>query len=174
VCGIVTISPAVPCDRPEVRGALSAQFRLTAFLATRLPKVLLAMQRSAFNKTSGANGQQLMIKRMRRISPADVPVVSDPENFADLVRTMTEGRRQGIYGGDEFALMTRPWGFDPAASAVPCTLIHGADDPLTPAIARWASNAPNVVVRQVAGGHLLTATGEGRAAVIDALGSTCG
>jgi pimeloyl-ACP methyl ester carboxylesterase len=169
VRGVVCISPAIPCDRPEVRAALGAQFKLTALLANRLPGVLASMLRKQFNQVSGPNGQRNVMRRMKRISPADVAVLADPQNFADYLASSTEGRRQGNWGNDEFVLMTNQWGFDPASQTVPCTLIHGDRDPLTPGIVRWVTMAPNIRVNQVAGGHLLTATDIGRAAVIDAV-----
>lgn len=169
VRGVVPISPAIPCDRVEVRTALGAQFKLTAFLANRMPGVLIAMLRSQFKQVSGPAGQQKVMKRMKRISPADVEVLADPANFADYLAAATEGRRQGTWGNEEFALMTNPWGFDPASQTTPCTLVHGDKDPLTPAINRWVTTAPNIRVNQVAGGHLLTASPVGRTAVIHAL-----
>lgn len=170
---VVVASPAMniePYD--DVRAALSGQFKLMMFLATRAPGVLAAMQRRQGKVLQGPDGQAKTAKAMRKISPDDATLLEDTEMYREFRLITTEGRRQGSQGGEEFALIGRPWGFDPAAQTTPCTVIYGSTDPLTPGIRAWLSHAPNAQSCEVPGGHLQTMLPAGRAALIDALATS--
>ena len=170
VTGVVAISPAMNMEPyPDVRAALSKQFLLMTFLARRAPGVLAAMQRRQQKGLDGPKGQASHVKQMRKISPDDATLLEDEGVFRNYLATSVEGRRQGALGGEEFALISRPWGFDPAAQTVPCTVIYGSTDPLTPGIKAWLSHAPHAVGKEVPGGHLQTALATGCAAVIESL-----
>jgi pimeloyl-ACP methyl ester carboxylesterase len=170
VTKVVPISPpADSATHPEVRTALGRQFLFTVFLSTRLPGVLAAMQRKQAKALNGPDGQAKRVKAMRKISPDDAKLLEDRATFDDLHAISTEGARQGILGGEEFALAGRPWGFDPAAQTTPCTIVFGSTDPLTPAIRAWLKHAPQVEGVEVPGGHLQTALATGSAAVVRAL-----
>jgi pimeloyl-ACP methyl ester carboxylesterase len=173
VTRVVAISPPPNnAPYPDVRAALSKQFKLTGFLATRVPGLLAAMQRKQSKAFDGPDGHAKFLKAMRKISPDDATLLEDPARFEEFRAISTEGRRQGNMGAEEFALATRPWGFDPAAQQVPSTVVFGSTDPLTPAIRVWLTHAPRVVGVEVPGGHLQTAMPSGRAAVIEALTSS--
>jgi pimeloyl-ACP methyl ester carboxylesterase len=170
VTAVVAISPAINIEPyADVRAALSKQFNLMTFLARHAPGVLAAMQRRQSRSFEGPKGQAKFVKAMRKISPDDATLIEDDAMFREFRTISSEGRRQGNLGGEEFALVSRPWGFDPAAQQVPCTVVYGSTDPLTPAIRAWLTHAPNAVGREVPGGHLQTAMATGRAAVIAAL-----
>lgn len=170
ITNVVAVSPAMNIEpHADVRAALSAQFKLTTFLATRAPGVLAAMQRKQAKTFNGPDGQAKRVKAMRKISPDDATLLEGGVFYRDFSAVTDEGRRQGHHGGEEFALIWRPWGFDPAAQSGPCTVIYGTTDPLTPAIRAWLTHAPHAAGREVPGGHLQTATPTGRAAVVEAL-----
>lgn len=170
VTKVVPISPpADSASHPDVRAALGRQFRLTVFLSTHLPRLLAAMQRKQAKGLDGPGGQAKRVKAMRKISPDDATLLEDKATFEDLHAISKEGARQGILGGEEFALAGAPWGFDPAAQVTPCTVVFGSSDPLTPAIRAWLNYAPHVEAMEVPGGHLQTAMPTGSAAVVRAL-----
>jgi pimeloyl-ACP methyl ester carboxylesterase len=172
VSQIVAISPAMNIEPyADVRAALSTQFKLMTFLARRMPGVLAAMQRRQQSGFEAPNGQAKFVKQMRKISPDDATLLEDLPTFTEFRAVSAEGRRQGFLGGEEFALVARPWGFDPAAQTIPCTVVYGSTDPLTPAIRAWLSHAPHAVGKEVPGGHLQTSMAIGRAAVIETLTS---
>jgi pimeloyl-ACP methyl ester carboxylesterase len=170
VTHVVPISPPANGEpHADVRAVFSAQFKLSAFLSSRLPGLLAAIQRKQSKSFDGPGGQAKFVKAMRKISPDDATLLEDKAMFDDFRAISTEGRRQGHMGGEEFGLAWRPWGFDPAAQQVSCTVVFGSTDPLTPPIRVWLKHAPNVVAVEVPGGHLQTALATGRAAVIEAL-----
>jgi pimeloyl-ACP methyl ester carboxylesterase len=173
VTKVVPISPPVNSEPyPDVRAAFSKQFKLSAFLSGRLPGVLAAVQRKQAKTFDGPGGQAKFVKAMRKISPDDATLLEDKQMFDDFRAIATEGRRQGNGGAEEFALAWRSWGFNPAEQKVPCTVIFGSTDPLTPPIRVWLTHAPNVVAVEVPGGHLQTSIPTGCAAVIEALKSS--
>ncbi|HVV76368.1 MAG TPA: alpha/beta hydrolase [Mycobacteriales bacterium] len=170
VTSVVAVSPAVnPQPWPDVKAAMPGQMRLMAFLATRAPGVLAAMQRKQQNAIERPGGQAKYVKTMRKVSPEDAVLLEDEATFVRARTVSAEGRRQGQLGGAEFALMAGTWGFDPAGQSVPCTVIYGGGDPLTPMIRAWLTHAPNAKGVEVPGGHLQTAMQSGRDAVIAAL-----
>jgi pimeloyl-ACP methyl ester carboxylesterase len=134
--------------------------------------LLAAIQRRQAKSFDGPGGQAKFVKAMRKISPDDATLLEDKAMFDDFRAIATEGRRQGNGGFEEFALAWRPWGFDPAAQTVPCTVVFGSTDPLTPPIRVWLGHAPNVVAVEVPGGHLQTSMPTGCAAVVEALKSS--
>ncbi|HWA65613.1 MAG TPA: alpha/beta hydrolase [Mycobacteriales bacterium] len=172
------VDRAVPISPPangephrDVRAAFGFQFKLTAFLSLHAAGVLAAMQRKQSRGFDRPDGQARFVKAMRKISPDDATLLEDKTMYDTFRAISTEGRRQGHLGGEEFGLAWRPWGFDPATQTVPCTVVYGATDPLTPAIRAWLRHAPDVVGVEVPGGHLQIAMPTGRAAVIAALTS---
>jgi pimeloyl-ACP methyl ester carboxylesterase len=172
VTRLVPISPPVNSERhADVRAAFAKQFKMSAFLSTRLPGLLAAMQRKQAKTFDRPDGQARFVKAMRKISPDDATLLEDKAMFDSFRTISAEGRRQGHMGGEEFGLAWRPWGFDPAALQVPCTVVFGSTDPLTPPLRLWLKHAPHVVPAEVPGGHLQTALATGRAAIVEALTS---
>jgi pimeloyl-ACP methyl ester carboxylesterase len=170
VTKVVPVSPPVNSEpHADVRAAFSKQFKLSAFLSSRLPGLLAAMQRKQSKSFDRPDGQAKFVKAMRKISPDDATLLEDKAIFNTMRAISTEGRRQGHMGGEEFGLAWGPWGFDPAAQQVPCTIVFGSTDPLTPPIRIWLKHAPHVESVEVPGGHLQTALATGRAAVVEAL-----
>lgn len=170
VSAVVAVSPAVNAEPwADVRAALGRQFKTTAFLATRAPALLALIQRKQQKTFEGPAGQAKFVKAMKKISPADAGLIENEQVFLEARACSAEGRRQGNLGGEEFALMVRPWGFDPARQSTPCTVIYGSEDPLTPAIRAWLTHAPAVKAVEVPGGHLQTSTPAGREAVVTSL-----
>jgi pimeloyl-ACP methyl ester carboxylesterase len=167
---VVAISPAVNVRPwPDVKAVMPRQMKATAFLATRLPGLLAAIQRKQQNGIEGPGGQAKSVKAMRKISPDDALLLENEQIYLDSRTTAAEGRRQGQMGGDEFALMSSDWGFDPAAQTLPTTVIFGTGDPLTPMIRAWLAHASGAQAVEVPGGHLQTCLATGRLALIDAL-----
>jgi pimeloyl-ACP methyl ester carboxylesterase len=170
---IVPVSPPVNSEPyADVRAAFSKQFKMSAFLSSRLPGLLAAIQRKQSRSFDQPDGQAKFVKAMRKISPDDATLLEDTAMFDSFRAISTEGRRQGHMGGAEFGLAWGPWGFDPAALKTPCTVVFGSTDPLTPPIRVWLKHAPQVASVEVPGGHLQTAIPTGRAAVIEALKSS--
>lgn len=170
VTSVVAISPAINVRPwPDVKLVMPRQMKVTAFLATHVPGLLAAIQRKQQKAIEGPAGQAKYVKSMRKVSPDDAVLLEDEQIFLDARATAAEGSRQGQLGGEEFALMTGNWGFDPAAQTLPTTVIFGSGDPLTPMIRVWLNHATRAKGVEVPGGHLQTCLATGREAVIDAL-----
>lgn len=169
VTAVVPVCPAVNVEPwPDVKAAMDSRMKLMSFLATRAPRLLASVQRRQHRAFERPDGHAKYVKTMRKISPDDAAVLESDTLYLDVRKTSNEGRRQGNLGGDEFALLVSKWGFDPTSQATPCTLIYGASDPITPMIRAWLGHAPNVVAREVPGGHLQTCYPTGRAALLEA------
>jgi pimeloyl-ACP methyl ester carboxylesterase len=169
VSAAIPVCPAVNAEPwADVKAAMDPRMKLMARLATRTPGILAAIQRKQQKGFERPDGQARYVKTMRKISPEDATRLEDESTYRVVREAATEGRRQGNLGGEEFALLTSKWGFDPAAQSTPCTLIYGAADPITPMIRVWLGHAPDVKAVEVPGGHLQTCYATGRAALIDA------
>ncbi|HEX3705195.1 MAG TPA: alpha/beta hydrolase [Mycobacteriales bacterium] len=173
VTRVVPISPPANSEPyADVRAAFAKQFKASAFLSSHAPGLLAAIQRKQSKTFDRPDGHARFVKTMRKISPDDATLLEDKAMFDDFRAISTEGRRQGFMGGEEFRLAWQAWGFDPAAQTVPCTVVFGTTDPLTPPIRLWLKHAPQVIGVEVPGGHLQTSIPTGRAAIIDALKSS--
>lgn len=80
------------------------------------------------------------------------------EDWAELMReSWIEQTRNGVWGwvDDDLALVS-PWGFDPAAIAVPTQVWYGTHDVMVPPQhGEWlARTVPGAIVRLSEGGHL--------------------
>lgn len=171
---VVAVSPAVPGRHPAVRRAMPVQMKTICFLARHAPALLERAQRKrseaySSDDAGSAEVREIVVREMQRVSPADAEFLRDPDLARWFVSAAVEGRRQGRFGAEEFALMTTDWGFEPGASEVLTTVVYGDRDPLAPLIAAWASGQPTIEVHRVGGGHLQTALADGRAAVVAAL-----
>lgn len=169
VTAAIPVCPAInSAPWPDVQAAIDPRMRLMIRLARRAPRLLASIQRKQQKGLDRPDGQARYVKAMRKISPADAGLLEDAGTYAALRETANEGRRQGVLGGEEFALLASDWGFDPATQSTPCTLIYGDADPITPMIRAWLAHAPNVKAVEVPGGHLQTCYATGRAALTDA------
>jgi pimeloyl-ACP methyl ester carboxylesterase len=169
ITAAIPVCPAVnAAPWPDVKAAMDPRMKLMSFLARRAPGLLAAIPRQQQKGLARPDGQARYVKAMRKISPADATLLEEEAIYRETRATAIEGSRQGNLGGEEFALLVSDWGFDPAQQSTPCTLVHGAADPITPMIQAWLSHAPNVKAVEVPGGHLQTCYATGRAALLDA------
>lgn len=97
-----------------------------------------------------------LLGRDYSLSAADVEVMHDRRIRAMTATSIREGLKHGVDGMvDDDLAFTRPWGFDPAAIAVPVSVWYGRDDTLVPRThGEWLSRTiPGAEVVVLDGGH---------------------
>jgi pimeloyl-ACP methyl ester carboxylesterase len=91
------------------------------------------------------------------LAEADREVLGRADLAAVMREAVIEQTRNGIWGwADDALALVSPWGFDPAAIAVPTLVWYGTQDVLTPPLhGEWiARTVPGAEVRLNDLGHL--------------------
>lgn len=123
------VAGMAPLDLPGVREGMSAATRTGFFFARRAPWVL----RAAFRRTAARAKRhpEEVAQRLMATRPEDEFVMHTPQR--DLVIDgMPVMWRSADANAHEFALMTRPWGFDLEEIEVPTLLWYGGADTVHP------------------------------------------
>lgn len=88
-----------------------------------------------------ARGSPLSAARLWGLprKPVDRLGIRRPEVLSQVIPALLEGARPGVAGFlDDFACLTRPWGFDPADIGTSVLVWHGEEDSVVPvAHGRW-------------------------------------
>ncbi|SDD60835.1 alpha/beta fold hydrolase [Auraticoccus monumenti] len=120
----VAINPGPPAEDDVLALVPPVTARLIA-LARDRPRWFRQVAR--LTQSRGRLGQAL---QRRQLDPLDLEVVRDPVVAPRLEVSAEEGRLQpGAWTRDAMVIWGRPWGFDPAAPAVPLHVFAGRNDP---------------------------------------------
>lgn len=155
VTHIVLAASMAPFDRPHAFAGFSAFRAFSWWMLIHAPfqrQITSWMQARLFRREP-----EWMLGRMtRRMAEADRIAVADAEVHRVLLDQMREAFRQGWRGtAQDFAVLTRPWGFALSQVAAPVDLWQGLDDEnVPPAMGRYlAHHLPNCRARFEPGGH---------------------
>lgn len=135
-----------PENVKEMSLALEGEARLVPHVEREYAKFV---ERGAANPSSMLDHVDL--------SEADRAVMARGDVAAVLYESVVESGRNGIFGWvDDDLCFVKPWGFDPAAIAVPLQIWYGNTDVLVPpAHGEWlATHVPGAMVRTNEAGHL--------------------
>lgn len=123
------VAGMAPMDLPDVRSGMSSTTKKGFFFARRAPWIL----RAAFRRM-GARAQrhpEEVAEKLMAARPEDEFVMHTPRREL-VIDGMPVMWRSPDANTHEFALMTRPWGFDLAEISVPTLLWYGGVDTVHP------------------------------------------
>jgi pimeloyl-ACP methyl ester carboxylesterase len=132
VGAIAAVSPAAPLAAPEDPGYLRWRDRHAVRVAGRAPWVIrLAMWH--WGRGQRRDAEAFFEKSVAEMCAADQAVLAEPELRSRMIANSAELYRQGGRGMyDEALVLTKPWGFDPAAVGVPVHIWQGGRDDTVP------------------------------------------
>jgi pimeloyl-ACP methyl ester carboxylesterase len=124
----------------------------------------IAARLTAAAESIRADPASLIARLQAELPDADRRVVADSGIRSMLVRNFAEALRASPAGWiDDVLAFCSPWGFDPAAIAVPVLLWHGEGDVFSPAShARWLAD-------RIPGAQVLVQPGAAHFGALDVL-----
>jgi len=156
VTRVVLAASLAPFDRPGALDGFAPSRAFAWWMLRHAPlqrQITSWMQARLFRKEPA----WMLGKMTRRMSAADRAAVADAAIHDVLLGQLREAYRQGWRGvAQDFAVLTRPWGFDLASVTTPVDVWQGLDDENVPeAMGRYLAAAlPNCRARfEPGGGH---------------------
>ena len=160
VSGVALVSCGGPLDSERSRDGMARGNRFTWLLARRFPSVLralLGLQAKQLDKDPTA----VAARMLRSLPEADRSALaerSEEERIRFFVEPMAEALAQGPDAMvQDLRLLSRPWGFDPAAVTVPVSFWHGSADTSAPlaTATNLRARIPEAEINVIdGGGHL--------------------
>ena len=156
VTRVVLAASMAPLDRPGALDGFAPSRRFAWWMLQHAPlqrQITSWMQARLFRREP----KWMLGKMTRRMSEADRAAVMDAAVHDVLLGQLREAFRQGWRGvAQDFAVLTRPWGFALGEIRTPVDLWQGLDDENVPAaMGRYlAATLPNCRARfEPGGGH---------------------
>ncbi|HVT36425.1 MAG TPA: alpha/beta hydrolase, partial [Nevskiaceae bacterium] len=158
-------------DSPELRRAMTLQFRTMLWLAAHAPWLPGFLMGRMVAAVADPQRRAALLQRQMKLAPAAdaAAFARHPEKLEQVLLAYVDAFRGGTRGPvQEFALFTRPWEFEPAAIEAPVHLWHGEEDRNVPVSAarRLAAMIPGCTA------HYITGAGHGLWDQIDAIVQT--
>lgn len=155
VDGVVPINSAGPLTDPVVRAGVPRQTAFMSMLADRAPRLTAALLRAMGMHPDKIDRPRFRARALRRLPAFDQGLLADAERMDMLMAAIKEGARQGPYCQiEDFALVRRPWGFDPYRLRVPVEVFSGDEDGLHGFAMALAERLPRANLHTFPGGHM--------------------
>ncbi|HYF62607.1 MAG TPA: alpha/beta hydrolase [Herpetosiphonaceae bacterium] len=141
VGGLALVSSLAPFDVPEVSRGMNVAYKMIPWMTRRVPRLLTFAQSLAAKHPPSIWRQ--FYKRLPECDRATLRAHPELDFSAMLIGDVAEIYRQGPASTvADMAVLTGPWGFDPAAIRVPTQIWQGERDVnVPPAMARYLAGA---------------------------------
>lgn len=154
--GVAIVAGMGPSEVPGLSDGRLADVDRIVWVGRSLPAVASLVLR--FMRLGTRKPDRMLSAAATGLPPADMAVLNGDDCAQMFANFVADALRQGPSGvRDDLRLAVRPWGFAPAASAVPVSIWHGARDRNVPvAAATWlAGRIPGALLTvDEDGGHL--------------------